>query len=223
MNPIDISGHKFDRLTAVRLLETTGKKRKWLCRCDCGNEIVAAQGNLRSGNTKSCGCLRVDVARESFTTHGMSSTQEHKIWEAMRERCFDKNNKRYRDYGGRGITVCARWRSSFEAFYADMGPRPSRQHSIERRDTHGNYEPGNCRWATAKEQQRNRRNNRLITIDGHTLPLAAWCETYGVSYDLVRGRLVDGWPPLTALTHPKVVGRPRGYSGFGSASKSART
>jgi hypothetical protein len=125
----------------------------------------------------------------------------------MLARCRNRRDRRYSDYGGRGITVCARWAQSFPAFFADMGPRPSPQHSIERKDNAGDYEPGNCVWATRKEQQRNTRRNRLLTYRGLTLPAVAWAERIGMNPHTLRDRLRLGWPVAKALTTP-IRGRP---------------
>jgi hypothetical protein len=155
---VDLSGQKFSRLTALeRALDAKGTR--WICRCDCGNLVVVRGIYLRTGNTRSCGCLAKEQARNlcrSRATHGKRNSPEYGVWHAMRQRCGDPNNKRFADYGGRGIRVCARWRE-FANFYSDMGPRPSDVYSIDRINNDGNYEPSNCRWATAKEQRANQR------------------------------------------------------------------
>lgn len=134
--------------------------------------------------------------------HNMSRTPEYKTRVRAISRCLDKNNPSYHLYGGRGITVCEAWLDSFEAFYRDMGPRPSSQHSIERIDNNGNYEPSNCKWATPLEQGRNRRNNRLITHDGETLCLTEWAIRVGITKSQLVKRIVR-WGVTKALTTPK--------------------
>lgn len=136
-------------------------------------------------------------------THGLSKTPTYWAWIDLRRRCNDKSNSSYESYGGRGITVCDRWANSFENFIADMGEKPSRGMSIDRIDVNGNYTPENCRWATSKEQGRNKRNNLHITIDEVTLTLPEWCERYNAKYWLVIRRIKKwNWTPLEALTTP---------------------
>lgn len=129
----------------------------------------------------------------------MHNSPEYTAWAGMLQRCRNPKNAAYPDYGGRGITVCDAWRDSFEAFYADLGPRPSARHSIDRIDNDGNYEPGNCRWATAKEQNRNTRRARLLTFDGRTQLLSDWGAELGVHPEAIRGRLRRGWSIEDAL------------------------
>ena len=129
-------------------------------------------------------------------------TVEYRAWSCMLTRCYQPNFVHYGNYGGRGITVCAEWRASYAAFLAHVGRRPSPEHSLDRIDSRGNYEPGNCRWATRKEQARNTRRNRLVTIAGETLPIAAWAERYGVPRARISARLRAGWADEPAVLRP---------------------
>lgn len=155
MKRLDLTGQKFGRLIVTSSAGSNGRPL-WNCRCDCGNTRVVMAGNLRGGISTSCGCFTIERIKEVNTTHGMSGTKEWMIWCQMRQRCLNPNHSRYAEWGGRGITVCDRW-LKFENFIADMGLRPPDKTSIDRIDNDGNYEPNNCRWATAKEQRLNQR------------------------------------------------------------------
>lgn len=163
MKAIDISGVRFGRLTAVSDVGSQGGFRLWLCRCDCGADVKVNSRSLRSGNTSSCGCFRKQKMSELATArnlrHGHNyagkESPTHKSWTAMIQRTTNSNYTHWKDYGGRGITVCDQWRS-FEVFLADMGERPEGK-TLDRINVNGNYEPGNCRWATLSEQQKNKR------------------------------------------------------------------
>jgi hypothetical protein len=128
----DLTGRRFGRLIVIGLGPARSGSRTWLCRCECGNTKAALSGNLRSGKTKSCGCIRVQANQERNTTHGLALTPEYRVWLHIKGRCHTPTDANYQNYGGRGISVCQRWRDSFESFYSDMGPRPSARHSIDR-------------------------------------------------------------------------------------------
>jgi hypothetical protein len=159
-------GLRFGRIIVVSEVEPTtdpdGRKcRRFLIRCDCGGEKIVTRQNLRSGDTQSCGCLFEEHnRRRKWSTHGESQTgrtAEYRAWTSMKSRCINERHSKFQDYGGRGISVCQQWTNSYERFLADMGRKPTPAHSIDRIDNDGNYEPGNCRWATAKQQVDNRR------------------------------------------------------------------
>ena len=135
-------------------------------------------------------------------THGMARTPEHNVWAQMKQRCFNPNHKRYLDWGGRGITICDRWKNSFNNFLADMGSRPTAKHSIDRIDNDGDYCPDNCRWATKAEQDNNRRSNRFITIDDDTLTIAQWENKMGFNKNVIQNRLNMGWSEYDAVMTP---------------------
>lgn len=195
-------GNKFGRLTAISRISSP--REIYLCRCDCGKECIAPGPSLRFGCRSSCGCAKRDHLKRGLNTkHGGSYSPEFSCWSHMRKRCNDPKDPKYYRYGGRGITVCDRWRDSFENFLKDMGRRPSASHSIERDDNNGNYEPSNCHWATPTEQGRNKSTTIRVTVNGETKSLAAWAEYYGLTLNRVYYRIHHaGWPITKALTTP---------------------
>ncbi len=158
-------GQSFGRLSVVARAESNGQLAFWKCLCACGNSVTVAGAKLTSGHTNSCGCLRSEVTALRSTKHGMKRTLAYKSWEGLRARCNCPTNRKYARYGGRGITVCERW-DDFANFFADMGERPSRHHSIERMNNDGNYEPGNCKWALPPEQSRNKTHKTTTGVNG---------------------------------------------------------
>lgn len=172
--------------------------------CDCGEMWHGGITQLRSGNTKSCGCLNLDVLQKRSTTHGMSRTVEYKTWKAIKHRCYNAADEDFHLYQGKGITVCDRWLESFENFYADMGDRPSSKHSIERKDSDKGYEPSNCYWATATEQARNTSRNVLIEYQGRSKTLMEWHEELGFDFYSVKSRIYAGWDVARAFETPVV-------------------
>lgn len=188
-------GSKFNMLTVLSRAENDRFQRsQWLCRCDCGQEKVVALFRMTSGHTRSCGCVKGKV---NFR-HGMKGTPTHNTWCAMKQRCENPAHDSYEFYGARGITVCQRWRDSFEAFLADMGERPEGM-TIDRIDSTGNYEPGNCRWAPEDEQARNRSSTILVEREGRTQCVKDWCDELGLDVDRVYGRIRRGAAPAEAL------------------------
>lgn len=214
-----LEGQTFGRLTVIEragsLTLSNGKRRaQWRCRCSCGAETLSTTNRLTMGNTRSCGCLMVETQRLNRRTHGAAGTRrgdpalpEYGVWVGMRDRCCRPSNKYFANYGGRGITVCERWREDFAAFLADMGARPSEAHSIDRIDNNAGYSPENCRWATRHEQTRNTRRTRLIAFRGETLCLLDWAARIGIAREVIAGRLNRGWSVERALTAPRDLSR----------------
>lgn len=176
---------KYGRLT---IIETLADRRARV-RCDCGNEKTVRVDYMKAGRTLSCGCLRAEMLSKRRTTHGMTESREYRAWRKMKERCYLPNTLNFNRWGGRGITVCEKWRNSFEAFLADMGPCPDRG-TLDRINVDGNYEPGNCRWITHKEQMNNMSSNVIIEHDGKALTMAQWAEYLGIKYATLRRRIV---------------------------------
>lgn len=192
---------KYGRLTIIGKEGLSKTKHK--CLCDCGNIHYATLNAMRSGGTMSCGCLNRELASARFKKHGMRFKPEYTAWQLMKDRCTNPNSGCFSYYGGRGITVCARWFGDFRNFLADMGMRPSSKHTLDRIDGNGNYEPGNCRWATRKEQSRNRSNTQLVTFRDQTKSLGEWCEILQIDYNNTNKRLWRGWSVIRAFTEPK--------------------
>lgn len=195
---VDRAGLVYGRLTVVsRALQSKPGDVMWNCKCTCGARKVIRGPSLGSGQSRSCGCSTVKHGH----TSGGSSTVEHITWTSMRARCTRSSHAGYARYGGRGISICSRW-DSFPNFLSDMGPRPSAEHSIDRIDNDGNYEPSNCRWATRREQGSNRKGNVWLSSGGLTKTKAQWSRRLGGNKNLVNIRLSAGWTKEDALTTP---------------------
>jgi hypothetical protein len=195
---IDLTGQRFGRLTVLGL-HHSNNGAYWLCKCECGRESVVRGANLRRGATKSCGCGSVEQAKKNCEKcrcdgHQMSKTRIYEIWKNMKRRCYASNNKRYANYGGRGVKVCDEWLHDFPAFYDwAVANGYSDDLTIDRTDVNGNYEPSNCRWATRKEQANNQTRNHYITYKGETKTLKQWSETFGIPYGTFQHRVQRGW------------------------------
>lgn len=197
-----MTGRRVGRLRVVSFYGTDRwQQAMWLCECDCGRTIVVRGHELRRKprpTVYSCGCYRIDV----ISTHRHCHMPEYRTWIGIKTRCHRPSYHQYKDYGGRGIRVCSRWRHSFPNFLADMGRKPSRRHGIERRDNNGNYEPGNCRWATQREQRRNSRSNHYVTWRGRTQCLADWANEFGINRAKFAARIANGWSMARATRTP---------------------
>jgi hypothetical protein len=177
--------------------------------CQCGNVKSVALNTLRTSQSKSCGCLKIEKAKQQakelvklHTTHGESRSKEYASWKAMQFRCYNPENSQFKNYGGRGLTVCDRWlgEQGLENFLADMGKAPTESHSLERKNNEEGYNPENCKWSTKKEQARNRRSNRRIEYLGENLTLAEWVEKTGINQSTMYNRLFrEKWPTGQAL------------------------
>ena len=202
------TSQKFGRLTTLHQASggPNNSQAVWMCRCDCGGVAAVRAYNLKSEKTKSCGCLQKERTSLRFKSHGMTrqpngrQTPEYKAWTEMKQRCFNPNSQKFSSYGGRGITVDKRW-IEFSNFFADMGFRPSPKHSLDRVNNDGPYSPENCRWATIRQQSRNKRTNYWVMVDGKRQILADVCDAAGLPYPVVRSRLKRGWRLEDALKH----------------------
>lgn len=197
----DMTGMRFGRYTVIKRAgsKTTGEST-WLCQCDCGNIHIVRGSRLRNGSSTSCGCYANEIA----STHKMSKTRLHKIWSGMKQRCYNQKNKKYKNYGNRGIIVCDEWLNSFEMFrdwalshgYAD-------NLTIDRIKTNGNYEPSNCRWADMKTQENNRTNNRVVEYKGKIHTVSEWSEITGIPAKTLYDRLTyKKWTMDDVFTRP---------------------
>ena len=206
-NIINLTGKRFGALTvlhrapSIRRKSDGHRQAAWVCRCDCGEQVTVRGRFLRVGGKKACG-----IRGHRFSSNEVSTTiEERRCYNAMLQRCYNPNVSNYKNYGGRGIKVCKHWREDFTNFLSDMGPRPSLGHSLDRwpnRD--GDYKPGNCRWATDKEQALNRNNTVCVVFEGKTIAISEYAEKIGLSSSMLRKRLARGWPLGQALTVPNL-------------------
>lgn len=202
---IDLIGQRFGRLIIIKRMDNDKwGGSKWLCQCDCGQKTIVTSSHLKSSGTKSCGCFAKEQTIKRSTKHGHSTKEKtsrtYESWHSMITRCTNPNYKEYKNYGGRGITVCKCW-MKFENFLEDMGERPNDK-LIERINNNQGYNKGNCRWATWKEQARNRRNNRYETCKEKTQLLIKLSEETGINYNTLVSRIKKGWTAEEAFAKP---------------------
>lgn len=205
MKAIQSVGVKYGRITVLKIIgiETGSSIVEGVC--ECGKSWTGRLNGLRSGMIRSCGCLKSEEARKP-KTHGMTTggkSPEYRIWASMIQRCYNPKRDYYHCYGGRGITVCDRWRYSFENFFEDMGKRPSSKHSIDRINNDKSYSPENCQWSTAKEQGRNTRTTRLVEFEGEMVSLQSVSEKHGIPYGTMRHRLAKGMSVANAISYKR--------------------
>ena len=195
----DYTGQKFHYLTAIEFSHIgRSNESRWLYKCDCGNEKIISSWSVVAGRTKSCGCYALKIR----TIHGKSKTPEYNSWNGMRQRCYSEKHRYYKYYGGKGITICERWLNSFEDFLEDMGERPKGT-TLDRKDGSKGYYKENCRWATGKEQQNNRKSTIVIEYNGTQKTITEWAEEYDINFFTLWSRLHERkWPIEKALTTP---------------------
>ena len=222
----DLVGRNFGRLRVLAFSHRVRMRVYWTCRCECGTERSFAADRIRVGKTVSCGCFARETARRILQVRRLkeagrkpSYPRERRIRQGIIGRCHNPRSDHFPKYGGRGITVCDRWRQSFDNFLADLGPAPSPEHSLDRVDNDRGYEPGNCRWATRGEQARNKRNNRFFTHDGRTMCMEDWSKELGLSPGTLARRLKWGWSVERALTTPGRPGQKKGANRMGVRCK----
>lgn len=219
---LDLTGQRFGRLTAIERVGSNKRGQSlWSCKCDCGSVVVVVGTELNCGHVKSCGCIRHDKLiaynksaekraktaeynKTHKTTHGLRHTRLYKEWQSMKRRCDCKSWRDYKNYGGRGITVCDEWRNDFMAFHDwAMANGYDDSLSLDRIDVNGNYEPSNCRWVTLKHQANNKRNSHFLEYNGEVKTIAQWAEELGIKYRTLSSRInTRGWSVEKALTTP---------------------
>lgn len=197
---IEMIGKIFNRLTVTSFYRNDNRgERFYNCKCECGNITISSGSRIRTGVTKSCGCLNVEVATKKSTIHGESKSIEYDAYMRMHFRCYNEKSKDYPRYGGRGIIVCCEWHD-VETFISDMGRRPSKLHSLDRINNNKSYSKENCKWSTAKEQANNRSTNKKITFNGETLGITEWSRKLGKPRKTLSNRLDRGLSVVEAFT-----------------------
>lgn len=210
---VDLTGKQYGRLTVLKLIPPEGGRTYWYCKCSCGKTTATRADSLLDGRSQSCGCLQREGVAQWARKHGhcvginegKHVSREYTTYYSMLWRCYEPKQKYYKNYGGRGIKVCARWRKSFQNFLSDMGPRPPGM-TLHRKDNDGNYTPKNCCWATRKEQMRHSRASRILEYDGKKKSVPEWAEQLSLPGQVIHSRLFGGWSVERALSTPYVRG-----------------
>jgi hypothetical protein len=189
---------KIGNVFYISELPPENDSRKAVFMCFCGKYFSSTIRNIRTGNTKSCGCIKTAILKTKNVAHTKRTTHKstYSSWQSMHARCYTKSHTSFKEYGGRGILICERWKNNFENFYLDMGDRPTSDHSIDRIDVNKGYSPDNCKWSTRKEQQNNKRNNSFVSFVGKTLTKTEWGD---LLTPLVKSRLENGWDIRKAI------------------------
>lgn len=199
---VELTGRRVNRLLVLGRSDRKGPDYWWRCQCDCGNTVELRTYSLTAKRAqKSCGCIR--LIQPNSRKHGLSKSPEHQAWSGAKSRCYDTADKGFVNYGGRGIVMCDRWREDFRAFYADMGPRPAKGFSLERRDNNGHYAPENCYWAPRIVQANNKRRVKIMNINGESLTMSQASRKFGIRYTTLRARILrQGMDPARAVAEP---------------------
>lgn len=202
----DLKNKKFGNLMPISMEYVKGKRAFWKCLCDCGNEKIIRADHLISGHTQSCGCISKSTHKATHSKHNKSDTKLYKIWSSIKQRCFYEKSTNYKNYGGRGISICKEWKDNFQSFYDwSISSGYKEGLSIDRVDVNGIYCPENCRWATIIEQSNNKRNNVIIEFNGVKKPLNYWEQKTGLSREIIYKRIRRGWEVKDALSKPKML------------------
>ena len=224
---IDMTNQKFNKLTVIKFDHYDKKYNSyWLCKCECGNYKVVRRSHLLHGNVQSCGCVILEgrgTYKNGWRTHGLwhQNPRLCKIWNCMKDRCYNKDNEHYKDYGGRNIKICEEWKNDFANFVKWAKNNGYEEHlTIDRIDVNGDYCPDNCRWATRIEQANNKRNNIFITYRGETNTIAQWSRRTGISEDALERRYHKGWKEEYIFSEIKGFSPNRTFLTFKECTKS---
>lgn len=201
MKFIDLTNKTFYNLKVISRAPNKGKKVMWNCICKCGNYTIASGTNLKLGKIRSCGCFKIEQLVKRSTTHNQRHTSLYNVWKGVKQRCLNPNSSAYKNYGGRGITICESWKNSFTSFYEwSMANGYKKGLTIDRIDNNSNYSPENCRWTDRITQANNKRVNKYITINGKVDTLSNWMKFYNIGKTKYYNRLKKGFSEQQALT-----------------------